>query len=197
MNTKFATLLLSTVCAAGIGGMAMAQTPPAQPVAQPTPVSEQAAPAAAPAPAAPMAAAPAQGLPVDQETTVSGTQVMCGGIGKDESDPTYASYSAKIEAAGGYGQWLGDNDLTIAGNGQNIVAHCRGPWFMAKLAPGSYKVTVNHGTLSHTASLSVAASGQHKIVVRFPELQKGKDDGQGQFSGQQMNNGQTPPSSSM
>lgn len=186
MNTKFATLLLSTVCAAGIGGMAMAQdmnAPAQQPAA--APMSQTAA-----APGA------AQGLPVDQETTVAGTQVMCGGIGSDESDPKYASYSAKIEAAGDYGQWLGDNDLTIAGNGQNISAHCRGPWFMAKLAPGSYKVTVNHGTLSHTASLSVAANGQHKIVVRFPELKRGKDDGQGPYSGQQINQPANPPTPS-
>jgi hypothetical protein len=130
----------------------------------------------------------AQALPVDQETTVSGVQVMCGGVGSDESDPRYANYPAKIEVAGGYGQWLGDNDISIAG-AQNVSTHCRGPWFMAQLQPGSYTVTVKHGATTHTARLSVAANGQHKIVVRFPELQQGKDDGQGSYSGQQQNNG--------
>jgi hypothetical protein len=186
MNTRFASLLLTSACAVGICGVAMAQnmnTPAQQP---------------APAPAGQTAAAPGmeQGLPVDQQTTVAGTQVMCGGIGSDESDPRYANYPAKIEVAGGYGQWVGDNDITIAGHGQNVAAHCRGPWFMAQLAPGSYNVTIHHGSISHTARLSVAANGQHKIVVRFPELQRGKDDGQGQFSGQQTNNGQQTPNSS-
>lgn len=191
MNTRFASLLLSTACAAGIGGAAMAQTAPSeQPATAPMQTQEQqTTPASADQSAAALSAA--QGLPVDQETTVSGVQVMCGGIGSDESDPRYANYPAKIEVAGGYGQWVGDNDITIAGKGQNVAAHCRGPWFMAQLQPGSYSVTINHGTISHTARLSVAANGQHKIVVRFPELKRGKDDGQGSYSGQQMNTGQT------
>jgi hypothetical protein len=188
MNIRFANLLLSTACAAGIGGAAMAQTAPAEQPAT-APMQDQ---QTTPAPAAQATPGAAQGLPVDQETTVSGVQVMCGGIGSDESDPRYANYPAKIEVAGGYGQWVGDNDITIAGKGQNVAAHCRGPWFMAQLQPGSYSVTINHGTISHTARLSVAANGQHKIVVRFPELKRGKDDGQGSYSGQQMNTGQTP-----
>ena len=148
--------------------------------------AQSATPADRPAPA--MSDSTAQGLPVDQETTVSGVQVMCGGIGSDESDPRYANYPAKIEVAGGYGQWLGNNDITIAGKGQNIAAHCRGPWFMAQLQPGSYTVTVStRGASPKTVHMSVATSGQHKIVVRFPELQKGKDDGRGSFTGQSMN----------
>lgn len=184
MNTKIGSLLLSSACAVGLCGVAMAQnmTAPAQQSA-PAP-TQQTAPDNAMAPATNTA----QGLPVDQETTVSGVQVMCGGIGSDESDPRYANYPAKIEVAGGYGQWLGDNDITIAG-AQNVSAHCHGPWFMARLQPGSYAVTIKHGTISHTAHLSVAANGQHKVVVRFPELKNGQDNGQGPYSGQQMNNG--------
>lgn len=181
MNTKYATLLLSTACAIGLSGAALAQDATST-------TSNTAA-------ATPMQTGGMQSLVEDQATNVSGVQVMCGGIGSDESDPKYAGYPAKIEVAGGYGQWVGNNDITVAGEGLNIAAHCRGPWFMAQLQPGRYRVTAAHGTLSHTASLSVAANGQHKIVVRFPELQRGKDDGQGPYTGQQMNNGQTPDSS--
>jgi hypothetical protein len=183
MKTKFGSLLLSSACAVGICSVATAQDMNSS--AQPSPA---AAPMQQSAPDNSAAPADAQALPVDQEATVSGVQVMCGGTGSDESDPRYANYPAKIEVAGGYGQWVSDNDITIAGS-QNVSAHCRGPWFMAQLQPGSYTVTVKHGATTHTARLSVAASGQHKIVVRFPELKRGKDDGQGAYSGQQMDNG--------
>jgi hypothetical protein len=168
MNTRFAGLLLTSACLIGLNGTVMAQSA--------SPMPQQAAPQQSS-----MAQPPASGmqtLPVDQETAVSGVQVMCGGIGSDESDPKYANYPAKVEVAGGYGQWLGGNDITISG-AQNVSAHCTGPWFMAQLQPGHYKVSVTHGTATHSARLDVAANGQHKIVVRFPELAKGKDNGQG------------------
>ena len=57
---------------------------------------------------------------------------------------------------------------------------------MAQLQPGRYTVSVTHGTTTHTARLYVAANGQHKIVVRFPELDRGKDNGRG--PGESMNN---------
>jgi hypothetical protein len=189
MNTKFASLLLSSACAVGICGVAMAQNMSGAQSAQQPPAMQQ-------TPVAPQngqmpqpAGGNDQALPSDQEATVSGVQVMCGGIGSDEADPRYANYPAKIEVAGGYGQWLGDNQIVISGDGQNITAQCKGPWFMAQLQPGRYTVSVTHGATSHTARLSVAANGQHKIVVRFPELQKGKDDGTGPYTGQQMGPG--------
>jgi hypothetical protein len=157
MNMKFAGLLLTSACAIGLCGAAQSTN--------------------AMSPASAM-----QPIPVDQETAVSGVQVMCGGIGSDESDPKYANYPAKVEVAGGYGQWLGDNDIAISG-AQNVSAHCTGPWFMAQLQPGRYTVSVTHGTTTHTARLTVAANGQHKIVVRFPKLDVGKDDGQAPASG--------------
>lgn len=168
MKMRFSGLLLTSACLIGLNGMALAQSASS--------MSQQSAP-----PQSSMAQQPTSGmqpLPVDQETAVSGVQVMCGGIGSDESDPKYANYPAKIEVAGGYGQWLGGNDIAISG-AQNVSAHCTGPWFMAQLQPGHYKVSVTHGTTTHTARLDVAANGQRKIVVRFPELAKGKDNGQG------------------
>jgi hypothetical protein len=183
MNTKFASLLLSSACAVGICGVAMAQNMSGAQSGQQT--TQPMAPQNGQMPQNDNASGNAQALPADQETTVSGVQVMCGGIGSDEADPRYANYPAKIEVAGGYGQWLGDNQIAISGSGQNITAQCKGPWFMAQLQPGRYTVSVTHGATSHTARLSVAASGQHKIIVRFPELKKGKDDGEGPYTGQQ------------
>lgn len=131
-----------------------------------------------------MSGAAMQGLPIDQETQVDGVQVMCGGIGSDESDPRFSQYPAKIEVAGGYGQWLGNNDIDISGSGQNISAHCSGPWFAAQLQPGSYSVTVTtRGASPKTVRLNVSGEGQRKVVVRFPELQQGKDTGQGAYTG--------------
>lgn len=192
MNTKFASLLLSSACAVGICSVAMAQNMSgAQPEQQQPQITQQKPmpPQNSQMPQNDATAASAQSLPADQETTVSGVQVMCGGTGSDEADPRYANYPAKIEVAGGYGQWLGNNRIAISGGGQNITAQCSGPWFMAQLQPGRYTVSVTHGTTSHTARLSVAANGQHKIVVRFPELQKGKDDGAGKYTGQSMGPG--------
>ena len=196
MNTKI-TCLLASACAIGVCGLAQAQTN--QPSSNTAPLQTQ-YPQSDQSGAQPIPNATGQtmqGLPVDQQMTVSGVQVMCGGIGSDESDPRYANYPAKIEVAGGYGQWVGDNDISIAG-AQNISAHCSGPWFMAQLPAGSYTISVTHGTATHTAHMSVAGNGnQHKIVVRFPELQRGKDDGEGPYTGQQQTNSVTPNSSSL
>jgi hypothetical protein len=178
MNAKFAQLLLTSACAVGLCGAAAAQS------MSPPPNSQ--APATTQQPAmAQQSGSAMQSLPVDQQTSVSGVQVMCGGIAADESDPKYANYPAKVEVAGGYGQWLGDNDISISG-AQSVSAHCTGPWFMAQLQPGRYTVSVTHGSTTHTARLTVAANGQHKVVVRFPHLEKGKGPNESNAPG--MNN---------
>jgi len=82
-------------------------------------------------------------LPVDRPTQVDGIKAACTGIGNGEEEETrWTGYPFKLETVGGYGQWLGDQDVTVHGNGTDISVHCAGPWLLMGLQPGRYEATV-------------------------------------------------------
>lgn len=120
----------------------------------------------------------AQALPVDQEITINGTQVACTGIGDEAiSDPRWPTYSVRIEFADGRAEYLSDLDISIAtAKGSTILnARCDGPWFLAKLRPGKYKVSATFdGRLTKTAKFTAPARGQSRTIVRFPEVGAGQ-----------------------
>ena len=192
------SLLLASVLAAAGAGAALAQT--ASTPSQPAQSSRPAAQAPASGGAQNMQAAPMQynsqgqmqaqplgnasageglqGLPVDQVVDVQGTQVACSGIGKgDETNPQFAGLPVKFSLVGGYGQWLGDETLTVSGKsgGQDISVKCSGPWVLMRLDPGRYTVTADvpdAGT--KTVSFSVPSSGSREVTIRFPQAMQGE-----------------------
>lgn len=115
-----------------------------------------------------------QALPVDEEITINGTQVACTGIGDEAiSDPRWPAYSVRTEFADGKAEYLSEMDISIAtAKGVTILkARCDGPWFLAKLRPGKYKVSATFdGRLTKTARFTAPAGGQSRTIVRFPEL---------------------------
>lgn len=119
-----------------------------------------------------------QGLPVDQVVDVQGTQVACSGIGKgDETNPQFAGLPVKFSLVGGYGQWLGDETLTVSdqNGGRSINVKCSGPWVLMRLDPGRYSVTAevpDAGT--KTVSFSVPSSGSREVTIRFPQAMQGE-----------------------
>ncbi|GEM_PF-4353460 len=198
---RLRSLLLASVLAVAGAGAALAQMPPSSPPspqAQPAQQNGQSAagqpqnagPSAMPAQynnqnptqAQPIGNANAaegqQGLPVDQVVDVQGTQVACSGIGKgDETNPQFAGLPVKFSLVGGYGQWLGNETLTVSGRngGQDISVKCSGPWVLMRLDPGRYTVTADvpdAGT--KTVSFSVPSSGSREVTIRFPQAMQGE-----------------------
>jgi hypothetical protein len=74
----------------------------------------------------------------------------------------------KLEFAGAAGQYLGEEHLTLSGNGVNVNVRCKGPWILMKVPPGSYSghATVTGGSKSFT--VNVSGRGQTRLVVSFP-----------------------------
>ena len=113
-------------------------------------------------------------LPEDEPTTINGVSLACTGVGDEAiSDPRWHDYSVRLEFAGGNREYLADLDVSIeTQGGEELVAvHCSGPWVLANLEPGKYRV---HATYAHDLSKSVLitapAHGQKRIVISFPEV---------------------------
>lgn len=119
-----------------------------------------------------------QVLPSDRETTVNGVEVACSGVGDEaREDPRWTAYPVRIEFANARAEYLSDLDISIAtARGVTLVsARCESPWFLAKLPPGTYKVSATFkGSLTKTAKFTSPAVGQSRTIVRFPEIGLGQ-----------------------
>jgi hypothetical protein len=111
-------------------------------------------------------------LPPDTPTVISGVETVCTGVGTDaREDPRWSTYPLKIEIVGKGGQYLANMQITVNKDAKIIVqAECGGPWLLLKLSPGRYQVsaTVEGTTVSSPAY--ALASGQGRVILRFPEL---------------------------
>ncbi|HEX3486462.1 MAG TPA: hypothetical protein VHT51_15470 [Micropepsaceae bacterium] len=112
------------------------------------------------------------GLPLDAPQQVKGVDTVCTGVGLEaRQDPRWAAYSLKIEIAGKGGQYLGDVHVTVAKDSADVLAlDCGGPWVLFKLPAGRYQVTAMTEGTSATSAAYVPATGQGRIILRFPEL---------------------------
>ena len=106
-------------------------------------------------------------MPVeDQPMTIGGIETVCTGSGLDaRADPQWRAYPFHLEVAGKSGQYLGDEQVSVTGNGQSVSVHCVGPWVLMKLPAGSYKVSLDVPEGGHR-DLTVKVPG--RIVVHFP-----------------------------
>jgi hypothetical protein len=114
-------------------------------------------------------------LPEDQPTTVGGIDVACTGVGDEAlSDPKWREYSVRLEFAGANREYLADLDVAIeAQGGEELLAvHCSGPWVLANLEPGKYRVRATYAhDLTKSVLITAPAHGQKRIVISFPEVQ--------------------------
>lgn len=113
----------------------------------------------------------AESLPYDIPTTVNGVEAVCTGIGSsDRYDTRWAAYPLKIEVVGAQGQYLGNAVTVIERAGERVAElSCSGPWILARLQPGAYKFTATYEGLSTTSEGYVPATGQGRVIMRFPE----------------------------
>jgi hypothetical protein len=94
----------------------------------------------------------------DQPMTISGVETVCTGTALEaRSDPQWRAYPFHLEVAGKDGQYLGDEQVTVTGNGHSVSVHCAGPWVLMKLPAGAYKV-----------SLDVPEGGHRDLTIRVP-----------------------------
>ena len=112
----------------------------------------------------------AEELPSDQPMTVGGIETVCTGTTLDtRTNPLWQDYSLRLEFVGAAGQYLGDETVTVTGNGQSVEVHCSDPWVLMKLPRGTYKIGTDVGEAGHRdLTARVPESGQAHIIVRFP-----------------------------
>ncbi len=86
--------------------------------------------------------APQPGVP----TMIDGIQTVCTGAGQDSRDnPAWNDYSLKLEFDDANGAYLGDERVTVTGNGHSVSVHCAGPWVLMMLPDGTYHVSADLG----------------------------------------------------
>lgn len=111
-------------------------------------------------------------LPFDSPVSMRAMEAVCTGIGADaRNDPRWATYPLRIELVGRAGEFLGQAEVTVSQNDEAIIgAQCGGPWLLLRLPPGTYNVTAVVQNVSKTGRVAVPATGQGRLVIRFPEL---------------------------
>jgi hypothetical protein len=93
-----------------------------------------------------------------QPMTISGIETVCTGTTTDVRDnPQWKAYPFHLEVTGKDGQYLGDERVTVSGNGHSVSVQCSGPWVLMKLPAGSYKV-----------SLDVPDAGHKDVTMQVP-----------------------------
>ncbi len=111
-------------------------------------------------------------LPFDSPVSMRQMEAVCTGIGADaRNDPRWPTYPLRIELVGRAGEYLGQASVTLTQNSEAIISvRCGGPWLLMRLPPGAYDVTAQVEDVTKTGRVTVPATGQGRIVLRFPEL---------------------------
>jgi hypothetical protein len=112
------------------------------------------------------ALAQTQSMQDEQPMNINGVETACTGTSLEvRSDPRWTSYPFHLEVAGKDGQYLGDEKVTVSGNGASVSVQCSGPWVLMKLPSGSYRVSLDVPEGGHR-DLTMHVPG--KTVVHFP-----------------------------
>ncbi|MGQ0741406.1 MAG: hypothetical protein ACT4OG_03805 [Alphaproteobacteria bacterium] len=118
-------------------------------------------------------------LPLDRPTEVNGIETVCTGVDSDSREnPLWAEYPLRLEFAAGGRSYVANEQVRISGGGAELEVFCSGPWVLAKLPPGRYQVTASvEGGGTRSATVTVPADGQKRVVLHFPEIPAGESDG--------------------
>jgi hypothetical protein len=103
------------------------------------------------------------------QTSASGLNYACTGIGESKFDPQWEAFPLKLVVATVEGDYLGDFTATITDSAGATVfdAHCLAPWMLVDLPAGSYTATLTtRGTFRKTVDVEVG-SGQNEVTVHF------------------------------
>lgn len=111
-------------------------------------------------------------LPFDSPVSMRAMEAVCTGIGADaRNNPRWSTYPLRIDLVGRAGEYLGQAEVTVSQNDEAIIGvQCGGPWLLVRLPPGMYDVTAVVQNVSKIGRVTVPATGQGRLVLRFPEL---------------------------
>jgi hypothetical protein len=111
-------------------------------------------------------------LPFDAPVSMRAMEAVCTGIGADaRNDPRWPTYPLRIELVGRAGEYLGQATVSLTQNGEAILsARCGGPWLLLRVPTGAYDVSAQVENVTKTGRVTVPATGQGRLVLRFPEL---------------------------
>jgi len=112
-------------------------------------------------------------IPADQPTEVNGYEVACSGVGDEARvDARWPTFAVKVEFANRDAEYLSDIEVSVANSAGKALFHvrCETPWLLAKLPAGKYTVSGTYEGITKTAKVTAPATGQARVVVRFPEI---------------------------
>lgn len=103
----------------------------------------------------------------------NGVPFACTGVAETKQNPRWQHFPLRlVYAAGRRGALLSDVRAHIRdARGRTVLrVHCQSsPWLVARLSPGRYSVTATSSTgITRRAAFQVPASGQKRVIVRFP-----------------------------
>jgi hypothetical protein len=109
----------------------------------------------------------------EQARTGDGVTYISGGVGEDSRDRLNGmarDYNLRVMFTLNEGNFLSGVHVTIADSrGRKIVEDVSdGPFFMAKVAPGTYTVTATHEGKTQTRKMSVGSRGGQVAHLRWP-----------------------------
>lgn len=114
-----------------------------------------------------VAYAQSNSLPDGQSMDINGVQTACTGVSSEaRMNPEWKDYSLRLEFAGRGGQYLGDVNVNVTGNGHDLSVHCAGPWVLMMLPPGTYRVASN---VADAGEKTVTVHVPGRTIVRFPD----------------------------
>jgi hypothetical protein len=112
------------------------------------------------------AAAQTETAAEDQPMSISGVETVCTGTTTDvRANPQWRDYGFHLEFAGKGGQYLGDEQVSVTGNGHSISVKCGGPWVLMKLPAGSYHVSAEVPEGGHR-DFTMHVPG--RMILHFP-----------------------------
>jgi hypothetical protein len=108
----------------------------------------------------------------EPQTSMDGIQFISGGIGITEReilDQMAEKYTLKVVLAGRGGHYLSRCDVEIIRtDGTKIVSTTtNGPWLLADLEPGDYRVKAQHDSTWKSQKVTVSADALQQVVFNW------------------------------
>lgn len=114
----------------------------------------------------------------DEERTYQGITYACTGVAESKEDPKWKTYPLKLMFTAGSRAYVSEVNVSIQDSTGKVVlkVQCDAPWLLAKLKPGTYSVSAQaEGAGTRSVKVTVPASGQFELAIRFPEIPVEKD----------------------
>lgn len=102
----------------------------------------------------------------DHPMNIDGVKTVCTGSSENaREDPRWQAYTTRVEFAAKNGEYLGDETVSVTGQGKDLSVHCSGPWLLMSLDKGAYKLGANIPGVGHE---SITVHAPSHVIVSFP-----------------------------